>query len=294
MAGVYSRHSISEEKMKRITAVLTVLLLALSLNAFAADVKTGLETSMKNFFKSQNLTNLVPTVTVVKKLNEPTGLYFIKISITDTKTKRSQEQYMFSDGKYIIPEIVNASNNVSIKDALVYSSTPKTNIDLSKATLFDGKKGAKNTIVVVSDFRCPYCRKAHAVLRGMLAQAKPDAAVYMIALPLAIHPKAPIYSKIFEAGLSLGKDFSDALYSTDQATDSKTDAQIVEIFAAKSGNPAKFKSLVNSKEIAAKVDAQAKYASSLGITGTPHIFFNGKGVGGFNPDMYEMAIRDMK
>jgi protein-disulfide isomerase len=294
MAGVYSRHSISEEKMKRITAVMTVLLLALSFNVFAADVKTNLENSMKNFFKSQKLTTLVPTVTVVKKMDKPAGLYFIKISITDTKSKRSQEQYMFSDGEFIIPEIVSAANNVSIKDKLVYDATPKSNIDLSKVTLFEGKKGAKNTIVVVSDFQCPYCRKAHAVLRGMLAQAKPDVAVYMMALPLAIHPKAPIYSKIFEAGLALGKDFSDELYSTDQATDSKTDAQIVDMFAAKSGNPAKFKSLVNSKEIAAKIDAQAKYAASFGITGTPHIFFNGKAVGGFNPDMYEMAIRDMK
>jgi protein-disulfide isomerase len=294
MAGVYSRHSISEEKMKRITAVVTVLLLALSFNVFAADVKTDLENSMKNFFKSQKLTTLVPTVTVVKKLDKPAGLYFIKISITDTKSKRTQEQYMFTDGDYIIPEIVSAANNVSIKDKLVYDATPKTNIDLSKVTLFEGKKGAKNTIVVVSDFQCPYCRKAHEILKGMLAQSKADVAVYMMALPLAIHPKATIYSKVFEAGLALGKDFSDELYATDQATDSKTDAQIVDMFAAKSGNASKFKSLVNSKEIAAKVDAQAKYASSLGITGTPHIYFNGKGVGGFNPDMYEMAIRDMK
>ncbi|TCK60522.1 DsbA family protein [Seleniivibrio woodruffii] len=280
--------------MKRITAVLTVLLLALSLNAFAADIKNDLESNMKNFFRSQKLTNLVPTVTVVKKLNEPAGLYFIKISITDTKNKRSQEQYMFTDGKYIIPEIVSSANNVSIKDSLVYEATPKTNIDLSKATLFDGKKGAKNTIVVVSDFQCPYCRKAHEILKGMLAQSKTDAAVYMISLPLAIHPKAVVYAKVFEAGLAVGKDFSDDLYATDQATDSKTDAQIIDMFAAKSGNPAKFKSVANSKEVAAKIDAQAKYAASLGITGTPHIFFNGKGVGGFNPDMYGMAIKDMK
>ena len=280
--------------MKRITAVLTVLLLALSLNAFAADIKNDLESNMKNFFKSQKLTNLVPTVTVVKKLNEPAGLYFIKISITDTKNKRSQEQYMFTDGKYIIPEIVSSANNVSIKDSLVYEATPKTNIDLSKATLFDGKKGAKNTIVVVSDFQCPYCRKAHEILKGMLAQSKADAAVYMISLPLAIHPKAVVYAKVFEAGLAVGKDFSDELYATEQSTDSKTDAQIIDMFAAKSGNPAKFKSVANSKEVAAKIDAQAKYAASLGITGTPHIFFNGKGVGGFNPDMYGMAIKDMK
>lgn len=280
--------------MKRITLLLTVLFTLFCFNAFAGDAASDLQASMAKFFKDKNMTNLSVKVEVLKKLDNPKGMFFVKMILKDAKSGRTQEQFVFTDGNYIVPEIIDAASQTNIKDRLIYDNTPKTNLDVSKLTFMEGNKNSKNVIVKVSDFQCPYCRKAYAAVHEILGREKVDAAVYMMHLPLSFHPKAMLYAKIFEAGLQMGKNFGGELYSTNEAFDKKADDQIIEAFAQKSGNPAKFKSLVTSKSIADRIEAQTKIAASLGITGTPQIYFNGKPVAGYNPDMYYTAIKDMK
>lgn len=280
--------------MKRITTLLIVLFSFFSVNAFAADAAGDLQGAMAKFFKNKNMTNLSVKVEIVKKLDNPKGIFFVKMILKDAKSGRTQEQFVFTDGNYIFPEIIDAETQQNIKDKLIYENTPKTNLDVSKLTFMEGNKNSKNIIVKVSDFQCPYCRKAYGAVHEILAHEKVDAAVYMMHLPLSFHPKAMLYAKIFEAGLQMGKNFGAELYSTTEAFDKKPDDQIIEVFAQKSGNPAKFKTAVSSKAVAARIDAQTKIAASLGITGTPQIYFNGKPVAGFNPEMYILAIKDMK
>jgi len=279
--------------MKRIITAVLALMMMFSFSAFA-DVRSDLESAMTKFFKEKNMTNLSIKINIIKKLDDPAGLYFAKMTLTDSQAGRSQEQYLFTDGKYIYPEIVRADTQQNIKDKLIYEVTPVTKLDLSRLTFMEGNKNSKNVIVKVSDFQCPYCRKAYNAVHEILKHEKVDAAVYMMHLPLSFHPKAMLYAKVFEAGLAMGKNFGAELYSTTAETDKKTDAEIIGMFAVKSGNASKFKSLVSSKSIQDKIDAQAKLAGSLGITGTPQIFFNGKAVSGYNPEMYIMAIHGMK
>lgn len=280
--------------MKRILIAVMALMMAFAVSAHA-DVATNLKAQMQKFMKDKKITNLSIDVKVLKQLNDPKGMYFVKMTLKEAKTGRTQDQFVFTDGKYIYPEVIKADTQMNIKDELLYSATPSVKLDMSKATFMEGNKKSKNIIVKVSDFQCPYCRRAYQAIHEIMKQSGKDAAVYMIQLPLAIHPKANVYARIFEAGLLVGKNFGADLYNTDQKTDALNDAKTINLFAAKTGNPTKFKQLVNSKAIKAKVAAQSAYASkTLGITGTPVIYFNGKPVSGFNVDMYLLAVKGLK
>jgi protein-disulfide isomerase len=108
--------------------------------------------------------------------------------------------------------------------------------------------------------------------------------------PLSFHPKADIYARVFEAGMALGSNFYEELFSTTKEFDQKSDDEIIEYFAAKTSDVAKFKELVANEDIKNKIQSHMQKAQSLGVTGTPALYFNGKFVGGYKPPMYDMAI----
>lgn len=113
-------------------------------------------------------------------------------------------------------------------------------------------------------------------------------------MPLPFHKKADVYSRIFEAGLAMGKNFADELYATTPEYDKKSDDEIIADYAAKTDDAKKFRELVASDEVKQKVQENSKMAQELGVRGTPHIFFNGKAVGGFKPNLYEIAVKSFK
>jgi len=280
--------------MKKLIMVLTVMAVMISSQALAKDIGKDVEEGMKQFFAKSKLNHLDVKIDVLKRLKEPKGLSFIRLTLTDKRNGRSQIQYAFSDGKYLMPEIISIGTNSSLKDKLEFEAAEKTDIDLSKLTLMEGRKNAKHVIVKVSDFQCPYCKRAYAYLHQEISKRKLDAAVYMMHLPLDFHKKAMLYATIFEVGKSMGISLGMELYATDQKMDAKTDEEIIEIFAKKSGNPAKFKSMMKNPSIKGIINAQKKMAGELGITGTPHIFFDGKPVGGFKQNLYNLALDSFK
>ncbi len=64
---------------------------------------------------------------------------------------------------------------------------PKVNIDISNSP-FKGDKDAKNTIIVFSDFQCPFCAKAK-VIEDKISKLKNVKLVFKH-FPLSFHPKA--------------------------------------------------------------------------------------------------------
>lgn len=279
--------------MKRLIMTLTAFCILFTGQAFAKGIGAQVESGMKDFFKANQIPYDVK-IEEIKKLKEPKGLSFIKMTIIDPKTGRTQEQFVFSDGKYIMPDVLTVKGNQSIKDKLQFEAAKKVKLDYSKLTLMEGNKNAKHKIVKVSDFQCPYCKRAYVYLHNEIKKRNLDVAVYMMHLPLGFHKKAKLYASIFEAGKMMGKDFGGELYATTKKHDEMEDKALIEMYAKKSGNPAKFRGLVKSPSIAGKIDMQAKMAGSMGITGTPHIFFDGKPVGGFKQSLYKLALDGMK
>lgn len=250
------------------------------------DVATEIKENLGKFFSSRDMTGVTYDVDVIESLEGVEALKFVKLTFKDGE--RVQEQYVFTNGKYIIPDVTEVATGAGIKDKLIFKNTEATKFDLDSLTLAYGKKGAKNFIVEVSDFQCPYCRKTHEYLKEKL-EGK-DVAVYFMHYPLSFHPKAELYARIFEGAVAQGTSFYDELYATTPEFDAKTDDEIIAYFAAKTADPAAFTAFVKDPALGVKVADQMKQAQAMGISGTPALFFNGRLVSGFKPPMYDLAI----
>lgn len=230
---------------------------------------------------------------VLKKMDNPQGYYFVKLVFSDPKTGQPVgEQFMFSDGKFIVQDFLSAKNMESLGKELAFDFAPVAQLDLSGLTPSLGKPGAKNVIVEVTDFQCPYCVQANAFLHKVLKDRK-DVVVYMMHMPLRqIHPKADILAKVFEAGMMMGKNFANDLY--DKANGELTEAQIINKYAKQTSDQATFKKHIASKEVADKVKNSEEQALKLGIRATPAMFINGKLISGFDEGLIMKAMRDFK
>ncbi len=250
-----------------------------------------LTSSIQQTMKSRNIDADV-NVKRLAELKEPKGFYFYKVTIKDRNRGNSQDQYVFFDGKYIAPDFVNYTNSLSLSRELQFDYN-YTEIDTSTLPLIAGTRGAKNVIVKITDFECPYCRTANTYLEDKLKGRK-DVAVYIIHFPLtSIHKKADLFARIFESGNIMGKNFSHELFTND-ALLTMTDEDDISYFAAKSGDDAKFRSLVASDEVAKKVQDAVKLAQSFGVNATPVIYINGKRIEGYDPGLMNKAIDSFK
>lgn len=275
--------------MKRVL-FLTISLLLLTSNLFALSVEEELKLTLTDNFKKRGFKDIDLTIKKIKDVEILKNFYFFRVDIIDKERNRQSTQYIISNGKYLIPDVIDLKNNDSLIKELAFEYDI-TDIDVSKLTFVKGNKNSKNIIIDVSDFQCPFCRKAHSYLNEKLA-GKKDYALYMMHVPLSIHDKAMLYAKIFEAGLMLNKNFSDELYSGNY--DNLKDAEIIDKFAQLSGNPEEFKRLVNDKKIEEKIVQSNNYASTLGINSTPVIFFNGRKVEGYNTKLIDKGVELLK
>ena len=131
-----------------------------------------------------------------------------------------------------------------------------------------------------------------------------------------MHPSAEVMAQIFEAGMLMGKNFKNELFGADYLSALENKAKemkeqgvklnqelvdnlikefnqsIIDEYAAKTDDPAKFKELVNSDEVKSKITATKNLASSLNIDSTPVFYINGKAVSGFNEGLIEKAIEN--
>jgi len=275
--------------MKRVF-FLAISLLLLTSNLFALSVEEELKLTLTDNFKKRGFKDIDLTIKKIKDVEILKNFYFFRVDIIDKERNRQSTQYIISNGKYLIPDVIDLKNNDSLIKELAFEYDI-TDIDVSKLTFVKGNKNSKNIIIDVSDFQCPFCRKAHSYLNEKLA-GKKDYALYMMHVPLSIHDKAMLYAKIFEAGLMLNKNFSDELYSGNY--DNLKDAEIIDKFAQLSGNPEEFKRLVSDKKIEEKIVQSNNYASTLGINSTPVIFFNGRKVEGYNTKLIDKGVELLK
>ncbi|MGC9061713.1 DsbA family protein [Calditerrivibrio sp.] len=269
-----------------------ILFCLISINVFASNIKTTLEKNLIQNFEKRGIKDLNIEVNIIKEVEDLKGYYLVKAVITDKRNNKKIDQFLLTNGNVLIPDLIDLSKGYSILKDMIFSYDI-TNIDTSKLTLFYGNKNAKNVIVKVSDFECPFCRKDNEYLESKLNSVnKKDIAIYMLNYPLSIHKKAMLYAKIFEAGMALGKNFMDQLYSGKY--DNMDDNRIIETFANLSGKKMEFEKLVNSKEISDRINDQMKYAEQLGVNSTPIIFINGRKVEGYNTQLIDKGFTLLK
>ena len=145
-----------------------------------------------------------------------------------------------------------------------------------------GSAGAKLAIVEFSDFQCPFCGRVTPTLKQIEEEYGDKVRIVFKHLPLGMHPKAPAAHAAAEAAHRQGKfwEMHDKIFAS-QSTMSPE--KYVEYAGEIGLDLDRFKKDVASSEVKARIDADSKEAATLGVTGTPAFFVNGRFLSGAQP-----------
>ena len=145
-----------------------------------------------------------------------------------------------------------------------------------------GAPDAPLTVVVFSEFQCPFCRKGTALLKRILEEYGDDVRIVFKNYPLPFHKDAYLASEAALAAEAQGKfwEMHDVLFKN-QRTLSK---QHLEEFAEKLGlDMVLFRKDIVSRRFRETIEAQMEDGRNVGVRGTPNYFVNGRVVKGAVP-----------
>ncbi len=144
-----------------------------------------------------------------------------------------------------------------------------------------GNADAKATLIVFSDFECPFCAKGFELEKQLKSKYGKKIKIAYKNFPLPFHNHA---MKAAEAGLCANEQgveyfwkMHDAMFS-DQ---SKLDVTQLKMTAKKIGlNEVKFNNCLDSNNMTAKVNAQMEEGKKVGVSSVPAFFVNGQLISG--------------
>jgi len=139
-----------------------------------------------------------------------------------------------------------------------------------------GPKDAPVTIVMFSDFQCPFCAQTTPVIDEVLKAYPNDVNFVMKQFPLRqIHPNADPAAR---AAIAAGKqnkfwEMHDDLYKNSKNLSPETIKGIAEKIGL---DMKRFEADQNSDEVKKQVDAELALGAKNDVRGTPSFFVNGK------------------
>ena len=209
--------------------------------------------------------------------SELVGLTEVTVIISNPQGSNANKLYVTADGKHAITG-----------DVLPFGAKP---FDDARAKLEKGVNGAAKgpanapvTIVEFSDMQCPHCKDAAPKLDQLLAQES-DVHFVFQNFPLPAHNWAEKAADYVDC---VGRSSNDAVWKFIQKTfDEQTN--ITEANADEKLKAVASDSGVKADEIAAcaakpetraRIEASVALGKSVGVTGTPMIFINGRALSG--------------
>jgi protein-disulfide isomerase len=145
-----------------------------------------------------------------------------------------------------------------------------------------GPKNAPITLVVFSDFQCPYCGRIEPTLAKLEADYPGKIRVAWKNFPLSFHQNAKPAANAALAAGEQGKfwEMHDKLFANQQALDRAS----LEKYAQELGlNLGKFKAALDGNKYESQIAADMKEGSAVDVSGTPATFVNGRKIGGAYP-----------
>lgn len=179
---------------------------------------------------------------------------------------------------------------------LVDSNKNYTALDISFAQDIDttgspflGKKDAPISLVVFSDFQCPFCSKVQPLLDEVLEKNPDNLKVVFKHLPLQMHKQARPAALAAIAADEQGKfwQMHDKLF----ASSKNLSQENIEKAAKEIGlDMEKFKKDLASPTVQEKLKKDMIDAGKAGVSGTPTLFINGRQVKGRGANVLQDMI----
>jgi len=152
-----------------------------------------------------------------------------------------------------------------------------------------GPKDAKVTIVLFSDFQCPYCARAAESAEQLKRSYGERARLIFRHFPLPFHQEAHLAAQAAMAAHAQGKfwDYHDRLFAhQDALTREDLEHHAVELGL----DMAKFKKALDEGTYRSDVDADLELGKRVAVEGTPTIFVGKKRMVGADPEELSRTI----
>ncbi|MGH7893971.1 MAG: DsbA family protein [Candidatus Binatia bacterium] len=181
---------------------------------------------------------------------------------------------------------------------VVFGDIVDTTVDPSKAVVakmnlkdqpFSGAKDAKVVIVEYSDFQCPFCKRGYDTIeKQVLKEYGGKVKFYFKNFPLSFHPWAEPAAIATECAKMQKPDaywkLYNAFFENQQAINPTNVKEKAQEYLKDSGvDMAKWNDCYDNKKSLEKVKAEQAEGASLGVTGTPAFFINGRMLVGAQP-----------
>ncbi len=160
-----------------------------------------------------------------------------------------------------------------------------------------GSKDAKVTIVEFSEYQCPYCKKYVDGAYQQIMQKYGDQIYYIFHdFPLEFHPFAAKMAQVARCAGDEGKywEMHDLLFKNQDTWTAQSDVSgsITQYVAQLELDKAEFNSCLSSGKYTQAIQDSIALGKSVGVTGTPTFFINGKMLVGAQPFAAFQALID--
>lgn len=148
-----------------------------------------------------------------------------------------------------------------------------------------GSADAKVTVVEFSDFQCPFCSKGAEVLKQLKDKYGKSIKVVFKHYPLPFHSNAAKAAEASMCAYEEDKNLFWKMHDTMFANQGNLQIEGLKELATKAGvkKTDAFMDCLTSGKYKARVDADMKQGSDLGVKSTPTFFVNGQMVMGAQP-----------
>lgn len=153
-----------------------------------------------------------------------------------------------------------------------------------------GAHAAKVTIVEYSDFECPFCARAEPTIKQILEKYPDDVQLVYKHFPLPSHSNSWKAAEASECAAEQGKfwEYHDILFENQDALY----ITMLKDYAKQLGlNTEEFDACLDSGSMKARIENDKQEGESLGVSGTPAFFVNGKMISGAQPfSVFDAAV----
>ncbi len=159
---------------------------------------------------------------------------------------------------------------------------PRIKVELPKTAPVKGRADAKVTLVIFSDFECPFCARVEPTLAALEQRYGDDLRLVFLHQPLAFHPNAKPAAQASVAAQRQGKfwEYKALLFEDIR---NLGDAALVERARALGLDVERFERDRTSEATVLQVEEDMRLAQRYGARGTPTFFINGQKLVGARP-----------
>jgi protein-disulfide isomerase len=156
-----------------------------------------------------------------------------------------------------------------------------------------GPKDALVTMIIFSDFQCPFCKRVEDTLKQVAAAYPQDLRFVWKDNPLPFHPRAKPAATLArfaykKSGDKAFWDMHDAIFDSNPKIEDDDLKGLAEKAGLKWDD---VKTAIDNNKFAEKIDGSVELANDVQARGTPHFFINGVRLSGAQPlEAFKKAI----